>query len=234
MALSRIEHNDIERVRVSFWPLGFRALTNTLQISLQDPTFDQIVQCIVDARDRNAKCFVTFGWPEEQLDNLESRLDDRLRQLDTIAPQRFEYDFQSKTVHLDMAETTLHSQFGCFSALLFMFAIDRLVPSIQDPAIRLLLKAIVNFTTRRLSLKGKLRRQADWAFGRATDHLPALVCETSFSQSWENVQAKVVQYIKSSNGMIRAGIIFNIEYPEANIVTVSLLTADDSLADGYC
>lgn len=216
MALSQIGHHDIER------------------ISLQNPTFDQIVQRIVDVRDRDAKCFITFGWPEEQLDDLESRLGARLRQLDTIAPQRFEYDFQTKTVHFDMAETPLHAQFGHFSGLLFMFAIDRLVPSIQDAAIRLLLKAIINFTTRRLFIKGKLWKQADWAFGRATDHLPSLVCEVSFSQSWENVQAKVVQYIKSSNGKIRAGIIFNIEYPEANTVTVSLLTADDSVADGYC
>jgi hypothetical protein len=217
-----------------FGPWGFRMLTHRLQISLQNPTFDQIVQCIVDARDRDAQCFVTFVWPEEQLDDLESRLGDRLLQLDTVAPQRFEYDFQSKTVHLDMTETTLHGQFALFSALHFMSALGRLVPSIQDAAIRLLLKAIINFSTRRLGLKGKLRRQADWAFGPATHDLPGLVCEVSFSQSWEHVQAKVVQYIKSSGGKIRAGIIFDIEYPEAKKITVSLLTADNGAVDGYC
>ncbi|KAK0729540.1 hypothetical protein B0H67DRAFT_559051 [Lasiosphaeris hirsuta] len=133
-----------------------------------------------------------------------------------------------------MAETTLQGQLACFSALLFISSIGCLVPFIQDAAIRLLLKASVKFGTRRLGLKGKLWKQVDWAFGRATDSLPSLACEVSFSQTWENVQAKVIQYIKSSNGKIRAGIIFNIEYPEVNMVTVSLLVADDSVADSYC
>jgi len=210
-----------------------------MQISLQNPTFDQIVECIVDVRGRDAKCFVTFGWPEEQLDNLNSRLRDRLYQLDIIVPQRLEYDFQSKTVHLDMCETPLHSQFGYSSGQLFVCAIDRLFPEIQDAAVRLLLKAVINFTTRRLRIKGKLWNQADWALGSATDVMPSLVCEVAFSQTWENVQAKMMRYIKLSShgntgGTIRTGIIFNIKYPEADLVTVSVITADKSATDGYC
>jgi hypothetical protein len=205
-----------------------------MQISLPNPTFDQIVDCIVNARSRNAKCFVTFPWPEEQFDHLRSRLYNRLRQLDTIAPRRLEYDFHSKTVQLDMAETKLHSLFAFLSALLFLHTIGRLVPSVQDAAVRLRLKAVVNFATSQLELEGKLSKQADWAFGCATDYLPSLVCEVSFSQSWKDMRAKIVKYIKSSAGNIRAGIVFNVEYPDASMVTVSLATADDSAADGYC
>ena len=80
-----------------------------MQISLLNPTFDQIVECIVDARDRDAKCFVQFPWPEEQLDDLVTHLRNCLYQLDTIPPQRIEYDFVSKSVYLDMAESMLHS-----------------------------------------------------------------------------------------------------------------------------
>ncbi|KAK0633895.1 hypothetical protein B0T14DRAFT_415449, partial [Immersiella caudata] len=191
---------------------------------LQNPTFDQIVQCIADIRDRDAKCFVTFDWPEEQeqLDNLASRLDDRLHQLDIIAPQRLEYNFPSKTICLDMAETPLHSQYGFLTLLLFWLAIDHSILATQDAASRLLLKTIINFSTQRLAVKGKLWKQADWGLGPATDHLPSLACEVSFGQTWENVQAKMVQYIKSSTGKIKTGIIFNIEYPKANKVTVSL------------
>ncbi|KAK0624207.1 hypothetical protein B0T14DRAFT_454409 [Immersiella caudata] len=203
MAPPQIGHHDME------------------QISLASPTFDQIVQCIVDARSRDAKCFVTFDWPEEQLDDLQSRLSDRLYQLDIIAPQRLEYDFQSKTVHLDMAETKLHTLFAIFSALLTYFTIGCLVPSVQDAAIRLRLKAVINFGTSQLELKGKLSKQADWAFGCVTTHLPTLVCEVSFGQSWENAKAKVLQYIKSSDGKIKAAIILDIKYPEANLLQLA-------------
>jgi len=133
-----------------------------------------------------------------------------------------------------MAETKLHSLFAIFSAHLAYFTIGYPIPSIQDATIRLQLKAVINFATSQLELKGKLSKQADWAFGCATAHLPSLVCEVSFGQSWKNAKAKVLQYIKSSNGKIRAAIILNITYPEANIVTVSLITADDTTADGYC
>lgn len=188
----------------------------------------------MDARDRAAKCFVQFPWPEEQLEDLHPHLRNRLYQLDTIPPQRIEYDFLSKSVHLDMAESMLHSLLSFFSALLLKVAIDELVPSIHNTAIRRRLKAVVNFTTSRLKVTGKLSRQADWAFGCATNPLPPLVCEVAFGQSWKDVKAKALQYIKCSSGKIIAAIIFDINYPEADKVTVSLVTADDSVSDGYC
>jgi len=57
-------------------------------------------------------CFVTFRWPEEQLNSLPSRLGTRLDQLDIMALRRLEYDFASKTVRLDMAKTKLHTLFS--------------------------------------------------------------------------------------------------------------------------
>lgn len=133
-----------------------------------------------------------------------------------------------------MTETTLQGQFNYFSRDLFMCAIGRLIPTIQDAAVRLLLKAVISFATRRLHIKGKLWHQADWALGRATDPVPSLVCEVAFSQTWENMEAKMINYIKLSHGNIRTGIIFNMEYPEANMVTVSVITADESATTGYC
>ncbi|KAK5651280.1 hypothetical protein OQA88_12624 [Cercophora sp. LCS_1] len=207
--------------------------TDVEWISLLDPTFDQVVQCIVDARNRSAVCFVQFPWPEEQFHDFRSLLYDRLYQLDIAIPQRVEYDFDSKTVQLDMAESPLHGTFGCFSALLLRDTLGFLVPSIQNAAIRLRLKAVINFATSRLEIDGELSRQPDWAFGCAINPMPSLVCEVAFAQSWNNVEAKALQYIKSSGGKIRAVIVFNINYPKANKVTVSLVTADNSIPGGH-
>lgn len=151
-----------------------------------------------------------------------------------IPPRRFEYDFPSQLVELDMTESKMHSLFGFFSATLFKDAIDHYVPLVQDVTIRLRLKAVVNFSTSKLEVKKKLRRQADWALGSATDYLPLLICEIPFSQSFEDAKAKAILYLRSSNGKIETCIIFDIDYPKANVATVSIVTADKSVENGYC
>jgi hypothetical protein len=128
----------------------------------------------------------------------------------------------------------MHSLSGCFSATLFIDAVNRYVPSVQDAAIRLRLKAVVNFSTSKLEVTRKLSRQADWALGSATDHLPLLVCEVSFGQSFKGAKAKAIQYLKSSNGKIRTCIIFDIDHPKAKVATVSMVTADESAENGCC
>ena len=128
----------------------------------------------------------------------------------------------------------MHSLFSCFSATLFKDAVDRYVPLVQDATIRLRLKAVVNFSTSKLEVTRKLSRQADWALGLATDYLPLLVCEVSFGQSFNGVKAKAIQYLRSSNGKIQTCIIFDTDYPKANVATVSMATADESVENGYC
>lgn len=151
-----------------------------------------------------------------------------------IPPRRFEYDFPSQLVELDMMESKMHSLFSCFSATLFKDAVDRYVPLVQDATIRLRLKAVVNFSTSKLEVTRELSRQADWALGLATDYLPLLVCEVSFGQSFNGVKAKAIQYLRSSNGKIQTCIIFDTDYPKANVATVSMATADESVENGYC
>lgn len=151
-----------------------------IQGLLDNPTFDQILQFIVDARRRNADSIITFHRPAELVRDLDLRLANRMRELDLVKIRRFEYDYESEVVYIDIKlETSLHAIIAQDSGTLAVTGISNLIPTINDAAIRLRLKGVINRSTSRINVHGKILKQPDWALGCVTDKLPSLVCEVS-------------------------------------------------------
>ncbi|KAK4157050.1 hypothetical protein C8A00DRAFT_40532 [Chaetomidium leptoderma] len=78
-------------------------------VSLDVSTIGEIVDYIVSARQRGSESLLGFHWQPSQACDLSDQLDARLVERDQPKIGRFEYDYESETVYLDiMGESMLH------------------------------------------------------------------------------------------------------------------------------
>ena len=82
-----------------------------LQVLLDCRTLDEIANCIVDARHQANKAILGFPWPASEVPDLAQRLDHRLVERGQPKIRRFECDYKSGLVYLDiMGESEFHYQ----------------------------------------------------------------------------------------------------------------------------
>ncbi len=150
-------------------------------------TIEEIIQCIFDTRqDAHNREFagqfiLGFHWQASQVDELLEQLDDQLAEADEPKIHRFEYDYESETVYLDiMGESDLHYQVqaGLRRCIEDHLAELPTLATIDDPEIRHLIRSIKERGTVLIKHESKIRKQADVSFGQAGT-LPSLVCEVS-------------------------------------------------------
>jgi hypothetical protein len=113
------------------------------------------------------------------VDDLSEKLDARLIQLDQPKIRRFEYDYESETVYLDiMGESVLHYKVQIGLRDHIKNHIAKLLATANDPTIRDALRSVDEPGTANIKSDGKMFKQADVSFGQAGT-LPSLVCEVS-------------------------------------------------------
>lgn len=113
------------------------------------------------------------------MDDLSEELDARLIELDQPKIRRFEYDYESKTVYLDiMGESLLHYKVQSGLRDYVKNYIAKLLATANDPIIRDSLRSVHESGTANIKSDGRLLKQADISFGQAGT-LPSLVCEVS-------------------------------------------------------
>jgi hypothetical protein len=113
------------------------------------------------------------------VDDLSEELDARLIQLDQPKIRRFEYDYESETVYLDiMGESVLHYKVQIGLRDHIKNHIAKLLATANDPTIRDALRSVDEPGTANIKSDGKMFKQADVSFGQAGT-LPSLVCEVS-------------------------------------------------------
>ncbi len=113
------------------------------------------------------------------MSDLEQSLEGRLVHLGLPTPRRFEYDYKSGLVRIDiMGETQFHYQVqaGLRDSLKEYIAL--LSGAVEDPILRQRIRSLKEKGTAVIENEDKLRRQADVSFGHP-GALPSLVCEVS-------------------------------------------------------
>ncbi|KAK4151054.1 hypothetical protein C8A00DRAFT_45679 [Chaetomidium leptoderma] len=190
-------------------------------VSLDVSTIEEIIDHIVSARQRDSshsESMTVFHWQASQAYDLSNRLDARLVELDEPKIRRFQYNYESETVYLDIrgeSEFQYRVQAGLRDYINNQLA--ELLATTDDPPIRQLIRSINESGTFLEKYDGKLCKQADVSFG-LVGPLPSLVCEAH-------------QYLDSSDGQIRAVLILHLQYPSMKKAWVSLLAADGSSRD---
>ncbi|KAK3896504.1 hypothetical protein C8A05DRAFT_48452 [Staphylotrichum tortipilum] len=199
---------------------------NQLPVVRDFSAIEEIIECIVNTRqdlsahdcDCAGESILSFHWQASEVDELSEQLDARLVELDEPNIRRFEYDYESETVYLDiMGESTLHYQVQRRLRNYINSRIAQLLAMTNDARIRDLLRSIEELGTADIKYESKICKQPDASFGQAGT-LPSLVCEVS----------KARQYIDLSDGKIQVALIIDIQYPGIKKAWVSLLAADDS------
>ncbi|KAK4150538.1 hypothetical protein C8A00DRAFT_46103 [Chaetomidium leptoderma] len=182
-------------------------------------TIEEIIEYIDNTRldlsahdcDCAGKPILGFHWQASKVDELFEQLDARLAELDEPKIRRFEYDYESETVFLDiMGESELHyqAQAGLRRYIENRIAELPTLATMDDPKIRHLIRSIEERGTFFIKYKSKIRKQAD-------------------SESRQHVERKARQYIDSSDGKIQVALILVLQYPGMKKAWVSLLAADD-------
>ena len=148
-------------------------------------TFNEIIDQIVNARN-NARGsqweivpILSFDWPASQLDEL-NQLDARLVEMDQLKVRRFEYDYVSGTVYIDvMPESPLHARFQVDICEDLWVSLAELFAVTNNGAIRQLIESLSDRRREAsIKLEGKLHKQADISFAQA-GRLPLFVAEIS-------------------------------------------------------
>ena len=148
-------------------------------------TIEEIIQCISDTRqDAHNREFagqliLGFQWQASKVEELFDQLDARLAKHDKPKICRFEYDYKSETVYLNiMGESTLHSkvQNGLRDYIKNQILKWRAIAN--DARIRDLFRSIDEPGTADIKYESKIRKQPDGSFGQAGT-LPSLVFEVS-------------------------------------------------------
>lgn len=78
------------------------AVADPAQVSLDVSAIEEIIDYIVSSRQRDSDPFVSFHWQPSQVRDLFDELDARMVELGGCRIRRFEYDYESKTVYLDV------------------------------------------------------------------------------------------------------------------------------------
>ncbi|KAK3364376.1 hypothetical protein B0T25DRAFT_493164, partial [Lasiosphaeria hispida] len=194
---------------ITYPPVGGPQIERLLLDTL--PTLEEIFQHIINARYST----LTFPWPEDQLESLDAYLVSKAHELGqaNLKIRRFEYDFESATVYLNMkvVESNFHSVFTIYSANYVEYEIEVGIPHVKDENIQRRLRATINRGTGSIVAK-KSSVQADWSLGCADSKIPRLICEEKarrYFRRWDSVQVV---------------FIIDIAYPSHDAATVSLLT----------
>ncbi|KAK4034167.1 hypothetical protein C8A01DRAFT_49404 [Parachaetomium inaequale] len=176
---------------------------------LEVSMIDEILDYIVSSRQSDTESIFGFHWQASQVDNLSEQLDARLVVLNQPKIRRFEYDYKSETVYLDIiGESVLHYKVQIGLRDYIKNHIAKLLAIANDPTIRDSLRSIDEPGTANIKSDGKIFKQADVSFGQAGT-LPSLVCEVS----------KACQYINCSDA----------DGPSSDWVQHSELFYDDGL-----
>ncbi|KAK4141193.1 uncharacterized protein C8A04DRAFT_39325 [Dichotomopilus funicola] len=192
---------------------------NCSQLLPSISTIENVINAITSSRERGIASSLRFHWEVSKVEELSEKLNIRLVQLDQPKVRRFEYDYESETVYLDiMGESPLHyqSQAGLSRCLQSCLAYSRFAP--MEFEVVQLIDSVVDRGTTNVKFGCKLWKQPDVAFGRVdSDSLPPLVCEE-----------KAHDYINLSDNNIQAVLILDLEYPDATKAWVSLLVSNGS------
>ncbi len=150
-----------------------------LQVFLDCHTLDEITNCIVDARHQANEAILVFRWPASEAHGLAQRLDDRLAELGQPKARRFEYDYKSGLVYLDiMGESEFHYQVQAGLRDYLKDGIAEFLGATEDPTLRQRFRSFRERGTFLIKYENKLCKQPDVSFGHAGT-LPSLVCEVS-------------------------------------------------------
>jgi len=146
-------------------------------------TIEEIIEYIVNTRQHpsalDGQPILGFHWRASEVDELSEQLDARLVELDEAKIHRFEYDYKSETVYLNMmGESTLHYQVQRGLRDYIRSCIAKSLATANDARIRDLLRSIRELGTADIKYESKICKQPDGSFGQA-DTLPSLVYEVS-------------------------------------------------------
>ncbi|KAK3307709.1 uncharacterized protein B0T15DRAFT_502176 [Chaetomium strumarium] len=178
-------------------------------------TVEEILDHIISSRQSDTRSILSFNWQASQVDDLSEQLDARLIEVDQIKIRRFEYDYETETVYLDIVgESPLHYQVQTGLRDYLKASLMKLLVATEDTTIRDLIRSTKEQGTASIKYENKLFKQADVSFGQ--------------SEKFQHAERKARQYIDSSDGKIRAVLILDLHYPDMKKAWVSLLTADDS------
>jgi hypothetical protein len=151
----------------------------SLQVLLDCRTLDEIANYIVDAHHQANEAILSFPWPASEAPNLAQRLDDRLVGLGQPKVRRFEYDYKSGLVYLDiMGESEFHYQVQAGLRDYLKNGVAELLCTTEDATLCQQIQSFKERGTFSIEYEGKLCKQADVSFGYAGT-LPSLVCEVS-------------------------------------------------------
>ncbi|KAK3309443.1 uncharacterized protein B0T15DRAFT_545205 [Chaetomium strumarium] len=173
-------------------------------------TVKEILQHIVDSRRSGSESTFAFHWQPTQVYDLSDQLDAGLAELGQPKVRRFEYDFKSGTVYLDvMSESVLHFmvQIGLHDH--FKYIIARLLATADEPIIRDSLQSVVDRGTASLNIDDKILTQPD-------------------AETRPHVEEKARKYIDLSDNKIQVVLILDLQRPGIKKAWVSLLVVDDS------
>lgn len=152
---------------------------DTSQLWLDVSTVEEIIEYIISARHRGSESILSFQWQADRLDHLFEQLDTRLIALDERKIRRFEYDYESSTVHIDiMGESEFHYQVQAGLRDYIKNRLAERIATTDDPTIRRLMQSIEERGTFNILYERKIHKQADVSLGQA-GALPSLVCEVS-------------------------------------------------------
>ncbi|KAH6840635.1 hypothetical protein B0I37DRAFT_219676 [Chaetomium sp. MPI-CAGE-AT-0009] len=142
-------------------------------------TIEQVLEYIVESRQRNNESIIGFHWQASQIHDLFKQLDASLLDLDERTIRRFEYDYESETVYLDIrGQSQIQYQVG-------MGLRDRIIADLASFHIAVMdipeisqLRRVYEHRPVPIEYGNKLYKQADVSFAQI-DALPSVVCEVS-------------------------------------------------------
>jgi hypothetical protein len=143
-------------------------------------TIGEILDYIVESRQRGADSILCFHWQADQVHDLAEQLDASLLDLSQWI-RRFDYDYKSETVYLDiMPESKFHYHVRAGLRDVLHNRLDELAAKLDtdDPETSHLIDSIDEPGRAQIEYENKLYYQPDAAFG-PFDTLPSLVCEVS-------------------------------------------------------
>ena len=147
-------------------------------------TVDEIIECILDAHRRSIEAddlgslpLLCFHWHASQIHALDQQLTARLYETHQTGISRFEYDYKSKMVFLELCETRLHSKVR-WGLRDHIKDIQTSLAMANDSGFLSLLRSVDDFGSATISIENKLLKQPDISFAKI-GALPSLVCEVS-------------------------------------------------------
>jgi FMN phosphatase YigB (HAD superfamily) len=154
-------------------------------VFLNVSTIGEIIDYIVNARKNASELYhyqlpiVCFHWQPSRVRDLDEQLHRTLIEVDEMKIRRFEYDYESETVYLDISpQSSLQYQVQAGIRDHLKDWLTRLVVATDSTAISELIESAEGLGPYTMEYGNKLYKQADVSFVTAGT-LPFLVCEVS-------------------------------------------------------